>query len=114
MSSVTAKLVDTRSGIVEMLNDPAFAAQAQTPIAVDLEGVNLCRQGTACIMQLYPQGSIIYLVDLVALGRAAFDVENEAGQTVRKVLENSEAKKVRALPCTLFLSLFYICSWVCR
>mmetsp|Transcript_11791 Transcript_11791/g.15394 ORF Transcript_11791/g.15394 Transcript_11791/m.15394 type:complete len:272 (-) Transcript_11791:271-1086(-) len=62
-------------------------------VSVDLEGTNLCRAGTICLIQmrgLSQNGNTpIYLFDIVALGKTAFE---EGG--LRSILENGWFEKI--------------------
>ncbi|KIY64369.1 hypothetical protein CYLTODRAFT_468746, partial [Cylindrobasidium torrendii FP15055 ss-10] len=91
MASLDTILVDSLEEVVQAVD----ALSASTSIAVDLEGINLGRQGRACIMQLFSEGSgTIYLVDLTVLGHVAFDTPNEAGESLRSILEGEGIRKV--------------------
>eukprot|EP00929_Paragymnodinium_shiwhaense_P104473 TRINITY_DN68912_c0_g1_i1.p1 TRINITY_DN68912_c0_g1~~TRINITY_DN68912_c0_g1_i1.p1 ORF type:complete len:301 (-),score=76.85 TRINITY_DN68912_c0_g1_i1:547-1416(-) len=43
-------------------------------IAVDIEGVNLGREGEICVIQIATESRHVYLFDIVTLGAAAFDL----------------------------------------
>lgn len=46
----------------------------ETKIAVDLEGVNLSRSGTICLMQVHCiDASVTYVFDVLSLGSTLFD-----------------------------------------
>ena len=64
---------------------------AQTDVAVDVEGVSLCRDGRVCLIQLAgPDPSTpVVLVDIVAIGEAAF-----AGGRLRELLESKTVTKI--------------------
>ena len=42
------------------------------PIAVDFEGVDLCRKGELCFVQIATSDKTVYLIDICAIGRNAF------------------------------------------
>lgn len=46
---------------------------AGVPVAVDFEGVDLCRHGELCLAQLATKDGPTLLLDIVTLGQAAFD-----------------------------------------
>ena len=43
------------------------------PIAVDAEGINLCRDGELCLLQVAPRSGAILLFDIAKLGQEAFN-----------------------------------------
>ena len=51
----------------------ADAIENNEPVAVDFEGVDLCRDGELCLAQLAPAKGPVLLVDVAALGQDAFD-----------------------------------------
>eukprot|EP00967_Tisochrysis_lutea_P106509 scaffold163398_cov35-Tisochrysis_lutea.AAC.1 len=59
------------------------------PVAIDFEGVDLCREGQLCLVQLAPLGSPAVLVDVVTLGSAAF-----SHGRLKELLESTEVMKV--------------------
>jgi exonuclease 3'-5' domain-containing protein 1 len=67
-------------------------ARASGAIAVDLEGVNLSRDGLVCIVQIAVarRGAPIFLFDISALGDAAF----EGKESLRGLLEDAELEKL--------------------
>ncbi|KAJ7472401.1 ribonuclease H-like domain-containing protein [Mycena galericulata] len=84
-------LVDT----IPLLRLCVAALSATTSLAVDLEGIALCRSGTLCIMQLKAEGAdTIWLVDVVALGATAFEEVGASGQSLKGILEDPFVKKL--------------------
>nr|GAT58912.1 predicted protein [Mycena chlorophos] len=58
-------------------------------LAVDLEGIDLCRSGTLCLMQLKAKDNdAVWLVDIVALGANVFNEAASDGTTLKAVLES--------------------------
>lgn len=51
----------------------AGALSSEPEIAVDIEGVNLCRTGQVSLIQVAAPGGVVYLFDIATLGQAAFD-----------------------------------------
>ncbi|KAJ7769697.1 ribonuclease H-like domain-containing protein [Mycena maculata] len=89
--SSTIILVDT----IPLLHSCVAALAETTSLAVDLEGVALCRSGTLCIMQLKAaESSTIWLVDVVVLGTSAFGEVGPKGQSLKTILEDSSIKKL--------------------
>jgi exonuclease 3'-5' domain-containing protein 1 len=86
----------------EFISEPADVAPAVArvrararggAVAVDLEGVNLGREGELCIIQVATarRGDPIVLFDVVALGAGAFDGPGEA---LRALLEDAGVEKL--------------------
>jgi exonuclease 3'-5' domain-containing protein 1 len=89
-------LVDTIALIDRCLSDisPTIGRQP-CKLAIDLEGVNLCRHGRVSIIQIFADTSnVIWLIDITTLGREAFDHKNAYGQSLRGVFQKSVTKKV--------------------
>jgi exonuclease 3'-5' domain-containing protein 1 len=88
-------LVDTTALIDRCLSDISPTIGRQPTLAIDLEGVNLCRQGRISIVQIFADTSnVIWLIDITTLGREAFDHKNAYGQNLRGVFQNPLTKKV--------------------
>ncbi|KAJ6498592.1 ribonuclease H-like domain-containing protein [Mycena vitilis] len=84
-------LVDT----IPLLHSCLGALTNTTSLAVDLEGVALCRSGTLCLVQLKAQGSeIIWLIDVVVLRAAAFEEIGANGQSLKSILESPSIRKL--------------------
>ncbi len=67
-------------------------------LAVDIEGVNLCRRGRICIVQLQSSLSqVVWLVDVTVLGAQAFDEVDKEGRSLRSILQRPDIQKV--CPC---------------
>ncbi|KAJ7182787.1 ribonuclease H-like domain-containing protein [Mycena crocata] len=90
-TNISIVLVDT----IPLLHSCLAAVEATTSLAVDLEGVALCRSGTLCIVQLKAAGSdTIWLIDVVALGASAFEEPGANGKSLKSILENRLVKKL--------------------
>ena len=63
--------------------------EEKEPVAVDFEGVDLCRAGKLCVVQLAPRAGSVLLVDVEVLGEAAFG----AGR-LRELLESPMVLKI--------------------
>ena len=59
------------------------------PVAVDYEGVNLCRSGVLCIVQIAPKRGAVLLIDIETMGNAAFDEGH-----LRQLLESQSLMKL--------------------
>ncbi|PFH48883.1 hypothetical protein AMATHDRAFT_49165 [Amanita thiersii Skay4041] len=89
-------LVDT----IELLHDcladisPLPAPSRPNYLSVDVEGVNLCRRGRICIIQLQSSLSkITWLVDVTVLGAQAFEEVDEKGRSLRSILQQPTIQK---------------------
>lgn len=58
-------------------------------VAVDIEGIDLCRAGAVCLLQAATPEMTTYVFDICALGRAAFD---RGG--LKELLENKTTEKI--------------------
>ncbi|PPR07332.1 hypothetical protein CVT26_013648 [Gymnopilus dilepis] len=86
-------LVDSVSILEQCLADVSSTSVAQ--LAIDLEGIDLCRHGKISILQIFADSSnTIWLIDITTLDSSAFDHMDEEGRCLRNVLQDSCAKKV--------------------
>ena len=103
MADVVALAADLRKATVTTAAEPVVLdtteatakvvlqlLQAKAPIAVDFEGVDLCRRGELCLVQM-SNGTTTWLVDITTLGQAAFE---EEGGKLRELLESKDVLKV--------------------
>jgi exonuclease 3'-5' domain-containing protein 1 len=79
-------LLDTVAACTESLG--ALIALG-APVAIDYEGVNLCRDGVLCLVQVAPRRGPVLLIDIEVLGDAAF-----GGGRLRELLESEEIIKI--------------------
>lgn len=93
MASV--QFVETTDTISAMVGAIDTAAASVPSLYLDLEGANLCREGTISLLQLYhlPSG-ITYIVDIFTLQHAVFTTPSAAGKTLKGILEDSDIIKV--------------------
>lgn len=101
MSALVITLADTPELISACLADiaPVNQNKAEISLAVDLEGINLCRTGKLCILQIKSNASptgTIWLIDVTTLGSQAFEAADPAGRTLKSILEDPAIKKVSA------------------
>jgi exonuclease 3'-5' domain-containing protein 1 len=90
MNVVQTILVDNVANLILCLKD----ISTSTKIAVDCEGVKLCRNGTLSILQLYRKGSNkVWLVDITVLQATAFYTKYK-DTSLKTILENSNIEKV--------------------
>lgn len=88
------KFVDTVDLVHELVTE--IVHRDKKPLLfVDLEGVNLSRDGSVAIMQvLVPPNPTVYLVDVHVLQAAAFDTVTKDGQSLKAILESTDYAKV--------------------
>jgi exonuclease 3'-5' domain-containing protein 1 len=68
-------------------------------LAVDIEGINLCRRGRISIVQLQSSLSqVVWLVDVTVLGAQAFDEVDKEGRSLRSILQRPDIQKVCLCP----------------
>lgn len=84
-------IIDSDDFLCHMLDTFKETATSQVSMFVDLEGINLSRQGTIAILQLYvlPQNHV-YLVDIHTLQDRAFNNTATDGVTSIKTILESE------------------------
>jgi len=65
-------------------------------IAVDFEGVKLCRNGELCLAQfcLHNDQCTVYVLDVFTLGKQAFTIQSPRGTSVQSILEDPSIRKV--------------------
>ncbi|KAF4618500.1 hypothetical protein D9613_009781 [Agrocybe pediades] len=93
--TATPVLVDTIPLLEACIKD--VTAPENTKLAVDLEGVDLCRNGRVSIIQLFAKNSdIIWLVDVTVLGRLAFEHKDASTNdcSLKDVLESTNIVKL--------------------
>jgi exonuclease 3'-5' domain-containing protein 1 len=89
------ELVDTVEGITAVIKNLIDLPRSPPSLYLDLEGVNLSRQGSISSLQIHvaPQKRT-YLVDIHTLGSKAFDTVGELDYTLRSVLQSESITKV--------------------
>ena len=75
-----------------------IASNNASKVAIDLEGIDLCRNGRISILQLIAEGSdTIWLIDVTTIGRAAFEHQDTDGRSLKSILESRDITKVFCL-----------------
>lgn len=86
-----AVLVDTSDLLLECLNDLKHAKS----IAVDLEGVNLSRDGRLSLLQMYRNGSSsCWIIDVTVLEHEAFEAPKGTRSSIKSILGDIAVRKV--------------------
>lgn len=98
MAPLEVTLIDSLAGVSNLVDNLAGPPAHPPSLYLDLEGTNLSRTGTASLLTILihrPESSDnTYLVDLQALGPAAFTTANISGETLASILESPIAPKV--------------------
>ncbi|KAI1157520.1 ribonuclease H-like domain-containing protein [Nemania serpens] len=92
-------LIDTPeavSSVIDELSELPEPPSSPPSIYMDLEGINLCRYGTVSILQVYSRPRRkTYLVDIMTLGKAAFETSGtRTSNTLQSILESEDIPKV--------------------
>ena len=88
-ATVTAEpvVLDTAEATAKVVRQ---LLQAKAPVALDFEGVDLCRNGELALV-LLSDGTTTWLVDITTMGQAAFE---DDGGRLRLLLESKDVLKV--------------------
>jgi exonuclease 3'-5' domain-containing protein 1 len=89
------ELIDTVEAIPVLIDNLMGVPTTPPSLYIDLEGVNLCREGSISIVQIYiaPQKKT-YLIDIFTLGSKAFDTTGKQDCSLKSVLESESIPKV--------------------
>jgi exonuclease 3'-5' domain-containing protein 1 len=86
--------IDSSSAIADLVDSLTNLPSDPPSLYIDLEGVNLSRQGTVSILQLLVSPhNRTYLIDVHTLGSEAFLTAGANGQTLKMVLESGAVPK---------------------
>jgi hypothetical protein len=88
--------VDDAAKISNMLSDiKELHKPGGAPLFIDLEGIDLCRNGTISIVQIHSEVMAhTFLVDVFTLGERAFDSKIDGLPSLKDVLEDARVRKV--------------------
>ncbi|CZS92358.1 uncharacterized protein RAG0_02766 [Rhynchosporium agropyri] len=89
------EMIDTVEAIPAVIKNLIDQPTTPPSIYIDLEGVNLSREGSVSILQIHvaPQNKS-YLIDIHILGSEAFDTSDNLDHTLRSVLQSGSIPKV--------------------
>ncbi|KAL8689781.1 MAG: hypothetical protein Q9218_004623 [Villophora microphyllina] len=92
---MTTTIVDSPSLLLVFLDSLLNLSTTPPSLYCDLEGIRLSRNGSISILQIYvrPQNHT-FLIDINSLGAKAFITPNEAGLTLKSILESGAIPKV--------------------
>lgn len=102
VQEVVPGLIDTPEAVSSMIDElselpvPPGVPSSPPSIYMDLEGINLCRYGTVSILQVHSRPTKKnYLVDIMTLGKAAFETSGtRTSNTFKSILESLYIPKV--------------------
>merc|ERR1719414_1410912 len=94
-------LIDSYGGLMKLLSHLEEICQhgmdkTATALAVDFEGVKLCRHGALCLVQITCSDDprLVYVLDVHVLGKRAFALQTPQGTSMKGVLEEQLIRKV--------------------
>merc|ERR1719189_2693749 len=96
-SPFRVNLIDSFGCLMKLLCHLEDIVQAgNAALAVDFEGVKLCRHGALCLVQMTcsdnPQ--LVYVLDIHVLGKRAFTMETPGRTSMKMLLEAQAVRKV--------------------
>jgi len=88
------ELVDTLGSLMHLL--ATVESSAERLIALDFEGVKLCRDGELCLVQLclMDEPRMVYVIDVYELGKRCFSVCTQRGTSLKSLIEDENYKKL--------------------
>ncbi|KAK6413820.1 hypothetical protein LTR95_017812, partial [Oleoguttula sp. CCFEE 5521] len=88
------KLVDSPDAVSSLIDILSSVEAGSASISLDLEGLNLSRNGSISLVQIWiPFLEEAFLLDVHTLGRQAFSVVNREGKTIKSILESDRLNK---------------------
>jgi len=94
-------LIDSFGGLVKLLLHLEDICSASSDalgatLAVDFEGLKLCRHGALCLVQMTCSDDprLVYVLDVHTLGRKAFTMQTLQGTCMKAILEEQNIRKV--------------------
>ena len=94
-NKMSIHVVDDQRSITHFLNSITNQSKFPPSLYLDIEGVNLCREGSISIVQVYNKDTKeIFLVDVFTLQGKAFDTSNARRVSSRSILEDPATPKV--------------------
>ncbi|XWX02354.1 hypothetical protein V2A60_010391 [Cordyceps javanica] len=95
LEQLAVTIVDSVDGIALLLDDMKNLPTSPPSLYLDLEGINLGREGSVSILQIHSlPKQHTYLVDVHCLGSKAFSTQGSDGSSIKSVLESSMIPKV--------------------
>lgn len=93
-SDFRIQLIDTLGSLLHLLRTVENCKVKI--IAVDFEGMKLCRHGALCLVQvcLQDEPHMVYVIDVYQLGRRCFSVATQRGTSFKTLIEDDSYTKV--------------------
>ena len=88
-------VVDSQSSVAVLVDALQNLPTNPPSLYLDLEGINLSRNGSISIMQIFVQPTNqVYLLDILLLGEKAFNTLGQSGTDLRAILQSESVPKV--------------------
>ena len=100
MKDIKTDIIDTTKQIGHLVDRLVFYHAPPVPTSptmyIDLEGVDLCREGTISILTLLVDTGVpnVYLIDVHVLGAQAFNTTGVEKKTLKDILQDESIPKV--------------------
>lgn len=93
-SDFRIQLIDTFGALLQLLQ--TMESTSKKVIAMDFEGMKLCRHGALCLIQVCLQDDphMVYVIDTFLLGRRCFSVATKNETSLKTILEDENYTKV--------------------
>jgi len=99
-SSFRVNLVNSSGCLLALLRKLEVLIDApvggtEITLAVDFEGVKLCRSGALCLLQMTcsDDPTLVYVLDICVLGALAFNLATPSGLSMKRLLERADVRK---------------------
>lgn len=110
-SRFRVNLIDSYGSLIKLLEHLEYLRHHFTDLslAVDFEGMRLCRTGALCLVQLSCSAdqTLVYVLDVHLLGKKAFSMKTRNGTCLKGLLEDPNLKKVWFDPRNDVDALYY-------
>ncbi|KAL8782978.1 MAG: hypothetical protein Q9195_009521 [Heterodermia aff. obscurata] len=88
-------IIDSQSSVATLVDSLQNLPTNPPSLYLDLEGINLSRNGLISIMQIFVQPTNqVYLLDIFVLREKAFDTPGTSGTDLRAILQSASIPKV--------------------
>jgi exonuclease 3'-5' domain-containing protein 1 len=99
-SDFRVNLIDSYGTLLRLLFHLEFVCygsdNGEVTLAVDFEGVKLCRHGALCLVQMTcsDDPTLVYVLDVHVLGEQAFTLRTPSDTSMKSLLESQDIRKV--------------------
>src|SRR5689334_19054318 len=95
MADITRSSIDSREAVASFIDAISDLPTEVPSLYIDLEGINLCRQGSISLLVIFVQPkNHVYFVDIHKLHDEAFTTTSADGTTLKTILESPKIPKV--------------------